>query len=144
MFSIEQIALTVHITTVFALAAVVLYTDHLGLSWMRGKVATLPLQTITLLHRLVWAGLAIMLLSGGTMFLSYREYLLTVPAFYIKAGFIATLIVNAFFIGRLMHVAAERPFGELTRRERLPLFISGAVSTICWIGTILAARNLGL
>ena len=141
---IEQYALIVHLTTVFLLGATVIGTDMLGLAWLLGKVATLPFRVMRTLHRMVWTGLILMLLSGGTMFLSYREYLLSVPAFYIKITFVITLIVNAFFIGKQMGIASTRSFSSLTRAERLPLLISGAVSTVAWIGTISAALMLGL
>lgn len=140
----EQIALPIHITTVFALIALVLYTDKVGLSWMRGTIETIPAKKLTMLHRLVWTGLGIMIASGVTMFIPLQSYLLTVPAFYIKMGFVLVLVINAFAIGRLMHVATERPFAELSAAERWPLFISGTLSTISWIGAITAATFLGL
>lgn len=141
---IELLALQVHLTTVFALIATVLATDLLALLWVLGKRETLPLWLMRTLHSVIWAGLLIMIVSGGTMFLSYREYLLTVPAFYIKMSFVLALIVNAFVIGKHLHIACERSYASLSREERQPLFISGAVSTISWIGVICAALMLGL
>lgn len=140
----EQIALMVHLTTVFTLVTIVILTDGLGFLWLIGKIQTLPAALIKTLHRLVWTGLIIMIASGATMFLSYQEYLLTVPAFYIKMGFVLTLVINAVAIGKHLHIATERPFALLTKRERIPLLISGIISTAAWIGTISAARMLGL
>lgn len=78
------------------------------------------------------------------MFLTYQDYLLTVPVFYVKMGFVATLIVNAFFIGRMMHIASTQPFASLSRNKQVPLLISGVVSVVCWIGAIVSATLLGL
>ncbi|MEX0917865.1 MAG: hypothetical protein WDZ93_01810 [Candidatus Paceibacterota bacterium] len=141
---LEYYALTVHITTVFALIATVVVTDVLGLLWVTGRLETLSRRTLTVLHRLVWVGLLIMIVSGATMFLSYKEYLLTVPAFYVKMGFVLTLVVNAFVIGRHMHIATVRSFAALSKEERRPLFISGAVSTTAWVGAVTAALMLEL
>ena len=141
---LAQYALLVHLTTVSVLITTVVVTDLLGLSWLLGKRETLPLRVMQTLHRVVWTGLLIMILSGGTMFLSYREYLLSVPAFYVKIAFILTLVINAFFIGRHLAIASERAYSSLARAERIPLLISGGVSAIAWIGIISAALMLGL
>lgn len=140
----EQLALQIHIVTVIVLVVVILYTDSLGMSWMRGKRETLPRAKIARLHSIVWVGLGIMIATGITMFIPLRDYLLYTPSFYVKMGFVAALIINATFIGRFMHIASERPFEALTQKERLPLFISGTISTISWIGAIVSALLLGL
>ena len=141
---IELLALQVHITTVFALITTVIVTDIAALLWVAGKKETLSFGVLRTLHMLVWVGLVLMMLSGGTMFLSYREYLLSVPAFYIKMGFVSALVVNAFVIGKHLHIASERSFASLSRVERRPLLISGIVSTVSWIGVVSAALMLGL
>ncbi len=141
---IELLALQVHITTVFALITTVIVTDIAALLWVAGKKETLSFGLLRTLHMLVWVGLVLMMLSGGTMFLSYREYLLSVPAFYIKMGFVSALVVNAFVIGKHLHIASERSFASLSREERRPLLISGIVSTVSWIGVVSAALMLGL
>jgi len=140
----ESLAVSIHVTTIFVLVPLILYTDYLGTLWVRGIRETLPARTLTLLHRLVLMGLAVMLVTGGILFRDLSAYLLTVPAFYIKMSFVAALIINSFFIGTLMHVAAERSFASLPKRERLPLYISGLVSGVSWVGAITAATQLGL
>ncbi len=139
---IEQLALWVHIGTVITLVAIVLYTDHLGLWWMLGKVPTLAAQKLRVLHRFVWIGLMLMLASGFTMFLSYKDFLLYTPIFFVKMFFVAVLVLNAFAIGKFVHVATEKPFGSLSKEERLPLFISGALSTLGWGGAIICGLIL--
>lgn len=140
----EQIALTIHLGTLLFLIPIILYTDAQGLLWVRGVRSTLPLRTTIVLHRLVILGLVSMITSGGIMFLTYQDYLLTVPVFYVKMGFVATLVVNAFFIGRVMHIASTQPFASLSRNKQVPLLISGVVSVVCWIGAIVSATLLGL
>jgi len=66
------------------------------------------------------------------------------PTFLVKMGLVATLIINSAFIGRFMRVATERPYATLRRSERVPLFISGTISVVAWIGTIIAATQLGI
>ena len=141
---IYTIALPVHLTTIGLLILLVLYSDHLGFAWMRGKIQTLPAKKMLLLHRMVLGGLGLMILSGGTMFWGLKDYLLYTPMFYIKMGFVATLIINSFFIGKLLHKATEQTFSSLTNAEKLQLLISGGLSTICWIGAIVAATQLGI
>lgn len=133
---IEQFALLIHIGTIISLVTVVLYTDHLGLRWVLGHIETISAKKLQTLHRLVWSGLFIMVASGFTMFLSYKDFLLYTPVFFIKVFFVAMLVINAFAIGKFMHVATSKPFAILSREEKLPLFVSGAVSTLGWVGAV--------
>lgn len=118
--------------------------DHQGLSWIRGKRETLDLKRVTLYHRLIWVGLVGMITTGGIMAWPLSSYLVTVPAFLLKMAFVVTLFINGLVIGHLVKVATERSFASLSWRERLPLLVSGAVSTTAWIGAFVAARLLGL
>lgn len=139
-----SIALTIHIITALTLIALVLYTDILGASWMHGKKEILPQKRVLILHRTIWIGIAIMIVTGVTMFYPLKDYLLYTPAFYTKMAFLGALIVNSFFIERFMHIALTRPFTSLTKKERLPLLVSGAVSTLSWIGVIASALLLNV
>jgi hypothetical protein len=56
---------------------------------------------------------------------------------------VAALIINSFFVGRFAKLASERPYASLARHERLPLLISGAVSTLSWLGAIACGLLLG-
>jgi len=134
----------VHVTFVFITLGLVVLADSHGLLWLLGKLETLPRQRMELLHKLIWIGLSIVLISGGGMFLLYQEYLVNITAFWIKMTFVSALLINAFFIGKLAHKSYNRPFVLLTHEERMPMFISGAISTAAWIGAFLAAQFLGL
>ncbi len=139
-----QLILTTHILTAVSLIIVVIYSDHLGMLWMRGRKETLDPVLLQKLHHLIYCGLIVSLLTGLYMFLPSREYLLTVTAFYIKMGLVLTLWTNSFFVGKFSRIATTKPYALLTKEERVPLYVSGAVSTISWVGVIVAATQLGL
>lgn len=129
-----------HLPILIATALVILYGDHQGFDYMRGKRKTLPPKSVSWSHRLVWFGLLLMILSGVTLVLPVWEYWLADPTFYVKMGFVVTLIINGLFIGKLSHIATERPFAELTPPEKQTLIVSGALSGIGWLG----AATIGL
>lgn len=135
---------SVHVGTLFLLIPVILFADHEGLAWVRGKKETLSAKTMIILHRLVWVGLGVMILTGAIMFWPLKDYLLYAPAFYIKMFFVFVLVINSFFINHFMQLAIEKPFASLSLEEKRPLLISGAVSSISWIGAILAALGMKL
>lgn len=133
----------VHLTLVLATAVLVIYSDKVGFSWVRGKVATLSKRKLEILHLAVGIGLTGILLTGGLMFLDRAEYLLSQPVFLAKMVFVASLVVNALFIGSLAKVASERSFASLTGKERIPLYISGGVSVLGWVSAITLGFILG-
>ena len=146
-FSILGITISlvqIHVGALFLLIPVILFADHEGFSWIRGKKETLNPKVMLILHRLVWAGLGVMIVTGAIMFWPLKDYLLYTPAFYIKMFFVLVLVINSFFINRFMKVALERPYALLTPEEKKPLFISGAASTISWIGAVIAALGMQL
>jgi hypothetical protein len=134
--------LQIHIGAVFATLAIVIISDFHGLLWVLGKSETLPYARMRMLHTCAWIGLITIILAGATMFSSYPQYLLSLPAFQLKMVFVAFLLMNAFVIGKHMHVAVLQPFATLSKQEKLVLLISGAVSTIGWIGAYVCAQFL--
>jgi hypothetical protein len=142
--TVESIALFVHLTTIFTLIPVIIGNDLAALLWVRGTIPRLSLRLLTWVHWIVWGGLILMIGSGLTMFLSYQDYLLSLPAFYVKMGFVAALVVNAFVIGKHHPTASERTYASLSPRERRPLFVSAGVSTAAWVGAYTAAQFLGM
>lgn len=142
--SLYPYILKIHIATVFVLVGIILYADALGTAWMRGKSETIAVQRIARAHHLMWGGLIVMLITGPLLFYPYKEFLLTHPPFLIKMSFVVALIINGLFIGKLMHVATTRTYASLTNKERFPLIVSGIVSTVSWIGGIVAATQIGL
>lgn len=140
----EAIALMVHISTVIVLIPSIVIFDLIALGWAMGKPERLPRAAVAAFHYMIWIGLLLMISSGLVMFSTYREYLLTVPAFYAKMVFVGALVVNGFIIGKHHLIAAERAFASLSREERLPLFASGAVSALGWLGACICAYLLGM
>lgn len=126
-----------HLVFVLLSLGAVLYSDHAGLSWIRGKKETLNPTLVERLHLLVSVGLAGVLLTGGLMFIDRAEYLLSQPVFLAKMGFVAALVINGFFIGQISRIASEQPFRLTTPAQRRSIFISGAVSALGWLGALI-------
>lgn len=136
--------LPVHLGAFFTGITGVVISDLHAAWWVVKRSVHLPYRRMVRLHH--WVGLAVTasVVSGAIMAWPVRDYLLGEPSFQVKLLFVFALIVNAVFIGRHTQIASTRTFGELTSRERLPLFISGAVSSLAWIGTVIAALLLPL
>lgn len=111
--------------------------DKKALAWMRGEVETVPAKSLNLAHYTVWVGLGGLIVTGAMMAYPMIDYLIKDPAFLIKMLFVGILITNGFLISSLTEIAHNRSFASLTLRERLPLFFSGAVSTLSWTSAIL-------
>lgn len=120
----------------------ILRADYFGMSWIQGKKKTLDQKTLTQLHRHTWVGLSLMIITGILLFLPMKDFLLARPQFYLKMAFVVTLICNGFVIGHLQKVATMKSFNSLSAKEKMPLFISGAVSTISWMGAAITALFL--
>lgn len=131
--------LPIHLLILAFIAWTVVHADHMGFNWIRGKTRTLDATKVRKLHRNTWIGLCGMILTGFIMFWPLREYLLHRPQFWIKMAFVFTLVTNGFVIGRLQNLATHKPYASLTLREKMPIFISGAASSIAWIGAAIMA-----
>ncbi len=128
---------TIHLTTLAITAIAILYSDHQGFSYFRGKKQTLSIGFVTWSHRFIWTGLIGMILSGFFLVLPGWDYYLTYPAFYVKMGFVLVLCVNGLAIGRLSQLTTERAFDELPPELRKTLLVSGALSLSGWVGSAL-------
>jgi len=136
--------LPIHVGMAIGLVVLVVYADKLGISWMRGKTALLDEKKIKVLHRAVGVGLVGMIGTGAMLAYPYQSYLITLPAFQVKMFFVLVLIVNSFFIGKLMKIAIKHSFQSLSQKQKNTIYISGGVSTISWVIVIVAANLLGL
>jgi hypothetical protein len=135
----EQIFLPLHLLSLVYVAWNIFHADHMGFNWISGKAQTLNASEVTKYHKGSWIGLGLMILTGLFLFYPLREFLLTRPQFYVKMAFVITLICNGLVIGKLQHIAIEKPFASLSNSQKLPLFISGVVSTLSWLGAAAAA-----
>lgn len=136
--------LPIHIAAFFVSIIGVVVADAHAFLWVLGKLPTLPQRRLERLHHLVSAGLLTAVTTGFLMFWPVRDYLLYETSFQIKVTFVAALIINSFVIARHMDVAFARSYRELSWAARWPLLLSGAVSTVSWAGTFIAAQFLGL
>lgn len=132
--SSADIILPLHLITLLFTMWTLFQADHLGLEWVRGKEAVLSGEELRTLHKRMWIGLSLMITTGFLMFWPMREFLLARPQFYVKMSLVLALIVNGFAIGHLQKIAIVRPYRTLSAKEKTPLFISGVVSTISWVG----------
>lgn len=120
----------------------VVLADHMGFTWIQGKAKTLNANNVKKYHYRVWTGLGLMILTGFFLFWPLREFLLTRTQFYVKMAFVTTLFINSFIIGYLKETAITKTYASLSLKEKLPFFISGALSTACWILAATAAFYL--
>lgn len=135
----DNFILPAHLLILAFVAWNTFHADHLGLKWIQGKLPVLSESLVKKYHDRVWFGLIGMILTGFLMFWPMREYLLSRPQFYIKMFFVLALVANGFVIGRLQKISTSKTFAELSVREKLPLFISGGVSTLGWVGAATTA-----
>lgn len=122
-----------HIASVVFSFGILLYADHFAFAWMTGRKQTLDRKTMHFLHRCMWAGLISTMFFGVLLAYPMLSFLLSYPLFVMKMFFVGILLTNAFIIGLLMDVATTRPFASLSSQEKVPLFVSGVVSTIGWV-----------
>lgn len=138
----EKIILPLHLIVLSFIAWNIVLADHIGFSWIRGKVKILQRSEVKKYHYRILVGLALMICTGFLLFLNYSEFLLTRPQFYVKMSLVGALVVNSFVVSYLQETAITRSFDSLTFKEKLPLLISGAISTVCWLLTIAAGFYL--
>lgn len=140
VFNLTIPLLSLHLISLSFVLSFVVVSDICAHAWMRGK--KIRFETIKTLHTLVWIGIGAMLITGVSMFMRYSEYLVNDIAFIFKMFFVSALIINGFVISKFLPFI-KRPYESLTKKEKTPLIISGMVSTISWVGTIVSALLIG-
>jgi hypothetical protein len=134
--------LQIHLTAIFTTLAIVVVADAHGLLWLTGKIEKLPAARMYVLHTLTWIGVICIAAAGISMFASAFEYYLSLPAFRFKMLFIFGLVLNAFFIGKHIPMATTTVFKTLPQKDKIILLVSGAVSTLSWLGAYICAQFL--
>lgn len=132
----------IHLTSLTTAVCGILLADKEAIQWLRGSRETVSERVAFIAHWVVSIGLSGLVLSGLTMFWPIRDYLLTQPLFLLKMSFVLALLVNSFFIDYLMLMALRRSYASLEFREKLPLMLSGAISTLAWVGAASCALIL--
>ncbi len=125
---------SIHLTVLFITVFCILYADHHGYLYFRGRKQTLSIGLVRRLHYTVILGLVLMIVTGGLLFKDAWGEFIDHPPFYVKMFFVLGLIANSFLIGKLMHLATIKTFSSLSYRERSMLIFSGTTSALCWIG----------
>lgn len=136
----ESLFVFLHISFLCLAGIGILIADHSAISWLRGKTPVIGKRALFTAHWVVTTGLLGLVYTGLFLFWPMREYLLAQPLFLLKLVLVGALLLNSLAIEWLMHVAAYRPFASLSLRQKAPLFLSGAISTLSWAG----ALTLGL
>lgn len=142
--SLSDIFFPLHILSLIFSVGGILLADHQAFKWILGKEPTLDRAILLKYHHAVLLGLSLVIVTGFALFWPMREYLLSLNAFYIKMFFVVVLVINGFFIGKLMNVAVVKTYSELSFREKIPLLISGVASTLGWLGAFVSALFLEL
>ncbi len=137
-----EIALWAHWAGLALSTFYILRADHMGARWMLGKTETLDASRVAYLHKGVWAGLGLLYISGIFLILPIASYIIEQQMFQAKMLFVLALTANGYMIGKIDHIASTRSFASLSLHERFPLILSGAISTICWIGSFVAGISL--
>lgn len=136
----EEILFYLHIAGVIYSVLFILQADKDAFKWFSGKSLTLDEKRTKKQHNMVWLGLVTAIVSGIFLFWDRRIYLFNEsPAFLIKMIFVLALTLNGFFIGRTIKTAVTKSFKDLTFKEKIPLFLSGGISSLCWFGAIVSA-----
>jgi len=124
---------TLHVGVLILTVFGILYADHIGLAYIRGKRATVRARLVSFLHSYIWLGLIGMIVSGVFLVLPAWEFYLTNLSWYIKMTFVLVLIFNALVIGGLMKHASTMPFADLEDGQKQTLRVSGVLSVLGWV-----------
>lgn len=128
---------TAHLIVLGITAPVILYADHMGFQYLTGRIQTIPARKTEIVHWLVIVGLLLLIVTGVLITIPVWALKFENPVFYVKLAFVATLILNGVFIGKLMKKANTVPYINLSQDEKTFLMVSGGVSACGWITTIL-------
>jgi len=129
-----EIFLPIHFASILFIAWNVFHADHMGFDWIRGKVQTLDKDLVRKYHKRTWIGLGLMIVTGIGLFWPAKDMLLARPQFIIKMGFVLAIFINSFVIGALSKTSITKTYTSLSTKEKIPLIISGGISTISWLG----------
>ncbi|MDB4991905.1 MAG: hypothetical protein JWL75_150 [Parcubacteria group bacterium] len=134
---------TIHFIIAIAAALLVLYSDEQVFFWVLGKTKMIAPARVRFMHRSVTTGLTLLLITGGLLYSSAPEAFLSTSTFVVKMVTIFALIINTYFIDRFSGIAVTRTFASLSHAERIPLFITGAVSFAGWVTALTCGLLIG-
>lgn len=124
---------TLHLLIAALTIVFVLYSDEQAFLWVVGKKEFMDQSKVTFLHHAISGLLALLIITGGITYVTAAPAYLSLNTFVVKMVMVFVLIINTYFIDRLSAVALTRSYASLSLKERIPLFISGAVSFLGWM-----------
>lgn len=127
---------TLHLIALIITAPVILYADHMGFRYFTGRAQTLSGPSVAWTHRLVFIGLFLLIATGIMLTVPSWAVWFSKPAFYMKLGFVVTLLINGLFIQKLMTTATRVPYASLSLSDKRMLMTSGALSGIGWVTSV--------
>jgi hypothetical protein len=131
-----------HLVSMCAAVVLVFFADKQAFAWVIGKRQTLDKTPVRTLHLLTWIALLSLMVSGFFLLWPNNLHLLEDSFFIIKLVGVGLLFVNGIVIGRLIPIALTRTFASLTWKERMPLILSGLVSSASWASILAIAYIL--
>lgn len=123
-----------HISFIILTLIVVIYSDHQGFLWFTGKKQLVNKKKTELGHKLALWGFLMICITGFILSWPMKDFLLENKVFLVKMFFVVALGINGLAIGKLSKIAIEKPFVSTSKKEKIVLFLSGAISTLSWLG----------
>jgi hypothetical protein len=126
-------------------------SDLMFLSTMKDKkITTAEMRFLRLGSRMVWIGLAIIIISGAVLFLDNVDRYIHSSKFLAKMVIVSIIIVNGFFF-HIVHIPClSRNVGkhlpscrDFVRRSPY-MMASGAISLISWVSAIVLGSLRGV
>lgn len=139
----SEFVLPLHIGILVITLVCIIWADIYASLWLHSKKQTLNQKIVNRLHVGVTVGLIGMIVTGITLFWPLREYLIDKSdAFFVKMFFVFALVINSFVIDKYMQIATTQAFKDIPTRQKMILFASGGISSLSWLGAIVAAFQL--
>lgn len=148
-FLLRQVLLSIHlIGLAFGLGAATVADISFARALKMGdRISPETVAWMRLFSKLVWLGMAIMLVSGVGLFALQPSTYLASAGFLAKMIFVSILIINGLFLN--FYTTARLTtfnFSELYQRRdaawraRKLSFVFGAISTVTWYSTLFVAQ----
>lgn len=120
------------------------------LSAQDGRISRTETRFLSLGSKLVWTGVAILVLSGLGLFLLDPARLIASPKFLAKMSIVLIIILNGIsfhflHLPRIRRHAGEHfPSSDEFMRYRFPLVASGAISFVSWLSALILGAWRGV
>lgn len=126
------------------------FSDALFMASVRdGSISEAEMRRLTRVSRIVWTGLVVLFMSGIGLFLLAPAFYLASHSFLAKMTLVGILLANGILF-HAVHIPwlkrrTGRPFSQAVDFEfrRLSLLVSGAISSVSWMGAFVLALTKG-